>query len=175
MKRSLNLIVAVDLASCIGRSGPVPLVWKQKEDMKRFKKLTTGNTVIMGYNTFLSIGKPLPKRANIVVSSRHFDELSKRDDLLVAKSLEDAIAMGEIIGEELFLIGGGMLYNEAIKKDLVKNYRITIFEARLPNHEDSAYIEFPVFSEEWKKENVGGANIDENNEFYSVFADIRSV
>lgn len=173
--RVLNLIVALDLARCIGRSGPVPLVWKQKEDMKRFKKLTTGNTVIMGYNTFASIGKPLPKRANIVVSSRHFDELNQRDDLLVARNLEDAIAMGEIIGNELFLIGGGMLYNEAIKKDLVKNYRITIFETRLPDHKDNAYVEFPVFSKDWKKENIDGADIDEENEFYSVFADIRSV
>ena len=172
--RVLNLIVAVDLVRCIGRSGPVPLVWKQKEDMKRFKKLTTGNTVIMGYNTFMSMGKPLPNRANIVVSSQHFEELNARDDLLAARSLEDAIAMGEIIGKEQFLIGGAMLYNEAIKKDLVKNYRITIFETRLPDHKDNAYVNFPVFGKEWKKENVGGADVDEENEFYTVFADIRS-
>ena len=172
--RVLNLIVAVDLACCIGKSGPVPLVWKQKEDMKRFKKLTTGNTVIMGYNTFMSMGRPLPNRHNIVVTSRHFDELSSHKGIFVVKSLEEAIEKGQIIGEEQFLIGGGMLYNEAIKKDLVKNYQITIFETRLPYHEDNALIDFPVFGKEWKKENVGGADVDEENEFYTVFADIRS-
>lgn len=169
----LNLIVALDKNRCIGKSGPIPLVWKQKEDMKRFKQRTTGGVVIMGYNTFMSMGKPLPKRANIVVSANHSDELRKRADLLVATSLEEAIKMGKIIGLEMFLIGGGMLYNEAIKKDLVKQYCITIVETELPADAENSFVNLPTITKEWEKEILGDAGPDEENKFYSVFVDIR--
>ena len=169
----LNLIVAIDKNQCIGKTGAVPLIWKQKEDLTRFKNRTTGSVVIMGYNTFMSIGKPLPKRANIVVTSKHFDELNAKDGFLTAKSLEEAVKMGEIIGKEMFLIGGGMLYNEAIKKDLVKRYCITIVETILPEDAENSFVNLPTFTKEWEKEILGDSDPDEENEFYALFVDIR--
>jgi len=175
-QRILNLIVAVDLVQCIGKSGPHPIVWKQKEDMRRFRERTTGNVVIMGYNTFQSMGRPLPKRENIVVSRAHKEELLKRGDVIVVESLEEAIGLGATVfpQKELFLIGGGMLYNDAIKKDLVKCYCLTIFETCLPEHSDNSFVELPKFDSSWEKQMMGGADADEANEFYSVFVDIRS-
>ena len=85
----LTLVAAVAKNGVIGKGGGIP--WKIPEDMKRFKKLTSGHPVIMGRKTFESIGKPLPNRYNFVVSSKEIDNL----DLCVVSSLDEAI---EIIG-----------------------------------------------------------------------------
>lgn len=171
----LNLIIAVDTNRCIGKSGPVPLVWKQKEDMKRFKNLTTGNVVIMGANTFFSMGsKPLPNRTNIVVTKKNFAAISDIEGVDAVQSLDEAIEFAKEFGKEIFLIGGGMLYNEAIKRDLIKAYYITIFETQLPEDPTNSRVNFPVFYNNiWTREYLGDADADTKNEFYSVFVDIR--
>lgn len=176
MSQVLNLIVAVDTNTCIGKAGPVPLVWKQAEDMRRFKSRTTGNVVIMGYNTFTSIGRPLPNRINIVVTRRHLNEFDGKKNIIAAKSLESAILLAKSLGKgkEIFLIGGGMLYNEAIEKDLVKCFCITLIDTKLPEDPENVHVKFPVFhSDTWEKQNVDGTEPDDRNEFYAVYVDIR--
>ena len=174
MKRFLNLIVAVDENGCIGKSGPEPLMWKQRADMLRFKELTTGNVVIMGRNTFESLGKPLPNRVNIVITSRFKEDLLNRGDVIVADSLEEACAIVNTAfhDKKPFLIGGGMVYNEAIQKDLVRKFFITVVKTQI---DGDAFVKFPDFSDlgSWEHELLESIDADEHNQFKSVFMDIR--
>ena len=78
----INIIAAVSENGVIGQDGKLP--WQLKEDMKRFKALTWGNTVIMGANTYREIGKPLDGRFNIIVSSTLRVTGEKRCDCSVA-------------------------------------------------------------------------------------------
>lgn len=174
MKRFLNLIVAADVNGCIGKAGPEPLVWKQRADMLRFKELTSGNVVIMGRNTFESLGKPLPNRINIVITTRAKEGLLANDDVIVASSLEEACDWSKEFfpTKKPFLIGGGMVYNEAIQKDLVGKYYITVIKTKI---EGDAIVKFPDFSDLgiWEHELLEAVDADERNQFKSVFMDIR--
>ena len=103
----LSLIVAQNAKRVIGKDGQIP--WHVSEDLKHFKTLTLNHSVIMGKRTFLSIGKPLPQRRNIVVSST----LDPKEGILVCKSLEEALAL--CCNEaEVFVIGGARLYAESL-------------------------------------------------------------
>lgn len=109
----LNIIVAVSENGVIGKDGKIP--WNIPEDLKHFKEITTEHTVIMGRKTFESIGKPLPNRRNIVIS-RNPDY--KAEGVYVCESLDDALAttdwLNDFGGEEVFVIGGASLYQEAL-------------------------------------------------------------
>ena len=91
------------------------LIYKIPEDLKRFRKLTSGHTIIMGRKTFESIGRVLPNRINIVVTSNpnFFDE-----NVIVAHSLDEALRLAQLRDEdgETFIIGGGQIYQDAIKR-----------------------------------------------------------
>lgn len=111
----LSLIVAKTRNHVIGRDGDMP--WSLPEDLKRFRRLTSGCPVIMGRSTWDSLPrKPLPKRPNIIVS-RNPDFLA--DQAWVASNLEVAISMAESMAaqkqrENVFVIGGGTLYEAAL-------------------------------------------------------------
>jgi len=103
----LSIIVAIAKNNAIGKDNQ--LLWHISEDLKYFKRITSGHTVIMGWMTFHSIGKPLPKRKNIVISD--FPETI--EGVTVVPSL--AAALQEVAGnEEAFVIGGGITYREAM-------------------------------------------------------------
>lgn len=90
------------------------LIYKISEDLQRFKKITSGHIVIMGRKTFESIGKPLPNRINIVITR---NSAFYEDNVVVAHSLDEALRLAELKGEnEAFVIGGGQIYEEAIDK-----------------------------------------------------------
>lgn len=76
-----NIIVAVDFKNGIGKNNTIP--WKNSEDMKHFKNITTGTTIIMGRRTFESIGKPLPNRINIIVSSSEISNVNSVKSLFL--------------------------------------------------------------------------------------------
>jgi len=87
------------------------LLWHLPEDLKHFKEITSGHPVIMGLNTFKSIGRPLPNRTNIVLNFQPVDI----PGTIVCSSLEEAVRIaGEHDQEEIFIIGGGMVYKSAI-------------------------------------------------------------
>jgi len=111
----LSIIVAYDAVRGIGQGGQLP--WPNiKEDFKHFKRTTLNHPIIMGRKTWESLPlKPLPDRRNIVVS-RH---LPSQDAPHVCRSLEEALTEGMKYNEKVFLIGGGELYREALKKNLV--------------------------------------------------------
>lgn len=90
------------------------LIYKISEDLQRFKKITSGHIVIMGRKTFESIGKALPNRINIVITH---DPNFSTENIVVAHSLDEALRLAELKEEkEVFIIGGGIVYKEAIGK-----------------------------------------------------------
>ncbi len=107
--RELHAIVAATDSGAIGRGGGIP--WHLPEDLKRFKALTMGHTVIMGRATWESLPKrPLPGRRNIVITSQTEYETPGAEK---ASSVEEAIAKCET-GEKAYIIGGGRVYREAM-------------------------------------------------------------
>lgn len=110
MKFELNIIVAVAENGVIGGSNT--LLWHISEDLRRFKQLTTGHPVIMGRKTYLSIGRPLPNRRNIVISRQSDLQIEGCE---VFSSLEAAIEACRANGvEQAFVIGGGEVYRQAL-------------------------------------------------------------
>lgn len=108
---TINIIAAVSLNGAIGRDNA--LLWHLSGDMKFFRQTTTGHCVIMGRKTFESIGRPLPRRTNIVIS-RGEPELP--EGVLLAHSLENALEMVQHCGAtQCFIIGGGQIYAEAMR------------------------------------------------------------
>ena len=103
------IIVAISDNNAIGRDNQ--LLWHISEDLRFFKRTTLGSPVIMGRKTYESIGRPLPKRVNIVVS-RGFNT---GEEVAVAASLEDAFKVAEDTNlEKCFVIGGGQIYSQAL-------------------------------------------------------------
>lgn len=104
----MNIIVAMSRNRVIGKDKK--LLWHIPEDLKNFKKLTTGNTVIMGRKTFESIGKPLPNRQNIVISR----SMKPKAGVDICPTMEKALAKAESYGKEVFVIGGGEIYKQTL-------------------------------------------------------------
>ena len=104
----MNIIVAMTRDRVIGKDNK--LLWHLPEDLKNFKKLTLGNTVVMGRKTFESIGKALPNRHNIVVSK----SLKPTKGIDVCPTLERGIARAQAYGKEVFMIGGAQIYRQAL-------------------------------------------------------------
>jgi len=103
-----HLIVAMTQNRVIGNAGTIP--WKIKEDMKLFKEKTTGNTVLMGKNTWNSLPtefRPLPNRNNIIVST----SLEEQNGAIVCKTIEEGITEAKKLGKEIYCIGGGQIYS----------------------------------------------------------------
>lgn len=106
----ISIIVAIAENNVIGNNGKIP--WHSSEDLKHFKKLTTGHHILMGKSTFESMGKPLPNRTNIILSRDH--DL-KIEGATVFQDLGDAIRFAQERKEsELFIIGGQQIYEFAL-------------------------------------------------------------
>jgi len=103
----ISIIVAVSEDWGIGKDNE--LLWHISEDLKRFKRLTTGNTVVMGKKTWESLPRrPLPGRKNIVLTDNPLETI---ENSVTAYSIEDAIGKCEK-DEEIFIIGGGSIYRQ---------------------------------------------------------------
>ena len=108
MRPALALIVAVAANGVIGRDGKLP--WHLPEDLRHFRVLTTGHSIIMGRRTWQSLPRPLPDRQNIVVTRQ---SAFVADGALVVRSLTDALAAVQC-PEPAFCIGGGELFRAAM-------------------------------------------------------------
>ena len=115
----ITIIAAIGLNNELGKDND--LIWHLPADLKRFKKVTSGHAIIMGRNTFESIGKPLPNRRSIIITRNTSYEKEGCD---VVHSLEEAI---NLIKDQknAFIIGGAQIYKEAIEKQLVDQLDIT--------------------------------------------------
>jgi dihydrofolate reductase len=105
----LALVVAVAKNGVIGQGGALP--WHLPEDMKHFRALTTGHAIIMGRKTYESIGRPLPKRRNIVVSTQRDLHAPGCE---VAPDFPSAVALARTDDACPFVIGGAAIYAEAL-------------------------------------------------------------
>ena len=108
----INIIAAIAKNGVIGKDGKLPFLLC--EDMKRFKRLTMGGTVIMGANTYKEIGNPLSGRLNIILSSTL---KINEENAVVLSSLSQAIEYSKSIDgdKEIFICGGERVYAEAIE------------------------------------------------------------
>lgn len=133
------IIVAIADNNAIGKDNA--LLWHISEDLKFFRSTTVGCPVIMGRKTFESIGRPLPKRLNIIVSRKGYDA---PEGVVVVNSLEEAFAAASVISspssvmssevetypEKCFVIGGGQIYAQAmqIADEMVITHVHTVIE-----------------------------------------------
>ena len=134
----VTIIAAMSENRVIGRDGDLP--WRLPEDLKRFKRLTTGHHVIMGRKTFETLGRPLPNRTNIVITRR--PELADSSDILIAHSFEEALGLAGL-DVEPFVLGGGEIYTLALP--LADRLELTVVHATITG---DTY--FPEYDEsEW--------------------------
>ena len=155
----LSLIVAVAQNNAIGRNNG--LLWHISEDLKYFKNTTTGHPVVMGRKTYESIGKPLPGRRNIVLTSGQMDipaiKNPQTTSMEIVHSLDEIyeISKGE---EEFFVMGGGMLYNAVFGK---ADY---LYLTKIYATAEDADTFFPEVDEkEWEIVKEGEMLYDEEN------------
>ncbi|MFT4311189.1 MAG: dihydrofolate reductase [Candidatus Woesearchaeota archaeon] len=104
----IKIIVAMTSSRVIGNQGKIP--WHYSEDFLHFKKETEGSVVVMGRKTYESIGRPLPNRVNIVISSKLEDEKVE-----VARSFEEALEKAKKYDKDIFLIGGSLVYEKGLE------------------------------------------------------------
>ena len=113
----VKLIVCVDLMGNIGRNND--LLFHMKEDMGFFREQTSNNIVVMGYNTWLSLGeKELPNRKNIVLTNENIPNVTTSNDIFKV--------INEYKEEDMYIIGGAYVYNECLRLGLVDEILITI-------------------------------------------------
>lgn len=125
----LHIIVAIDRRGAIGRGGD--LLFYIKDDLRRFKALTMGNTLVMGRRTFESLPKGArPGRRNIVVSR---NAAYTAPGIEVAPTLEAALALAAAGPGDTFVIGGGQIYAQALAKADVLELTVVDAEAEAPD------------------------------------------
>jgi dihydrofolate reductase len=158
------IVVAVDRNNGIGADND--LLWQRDlpADLRHFKEITTGGTVIMGRKTYESIGRPLPGRENIVVSRSGFAV----DGVIGAKSLAEAYQ--KATRENVYIIGGGQIYDQALN-DMDKLY-ITQVDAEFPQ----ATVFFPrVDCMAWQETSREHYEADEKNKYDYDFVEFEPV
>ena len=116
----LSIIAVIGKKRELGKKND--LIWNIPSDLKRFREITKGHPVIMGRKTYESIGHPLPNRTNIIISSH--SEISSLD--LALKKAQESPG-----SEEIFVIGGGSVFAEAIRQ--ADRLYLTIVEATDPD------------------------------------------
>ncbi len=137
----------------IGKDGKLP--WYISEDLKRFKRLTTGHAVLMGRKTFESIverlGKPLPERRNIVLTSKSFAHYPEVETYPSIESALEAISSEK----KIFVIGGERVFKETLQ--MADGLELTIVEgdyegdAFFPEYEEIITKQFQIFYKEKKE------------------------
>ncbi len=120
----VTIVVAMGKNREIGKENQ--LLWHLPKDLKHFKDITSGHPVIMGRKTYESIGKPLPNRTNIVISRKNdwFEE-----GVLIVGSIKEALKFAQKIDENVFIIGGGNIYEQTM--DFTNRIEVTLVDAEL--------------------------------------------
>lgn len=159
----ITIIAAIAKNNALGKDND--LIWHLPADLKRFKKITSGHHILMGRNTFESIGKPLPNRTTIIITrnNSYF-----KDGCLIANSLEEALDLAKE-DEDIYIIGGAQIYKYAIENNLVDALDIT-----LVHHEFEADAFFPEIDLKiWKQVSREDFIADEKNKFNYSFVSYR--
>ena len=130
----LSMIAAVGKGNELGKNNE--LIWNIPNDLKFFKEKTIGKTVVMGANTFYSIGKPLPKRTNIVITHQNIDKV------LIYRSIREFLIDYKNKTEEVFIIGGASIYKEFI------DYASKLYLTEIDASDKEADTYFPEFNKQ---------------------------
>lgn len=170
----ISAIVAKDKNSLIGVDLKMP--WHLPNDLKFFKEKTLNHPIIMGHNSFKSIGcKPLPFRPHVVVSS---DPKLYYTNVVTITTIEDAIGVARTFDNdycdtsEIFICGGGEIYKFCLENELIDQIYITEIETTVDISKfdkNSKFVKFPELDDSWKSEIIGGHYCDERNEYNMVF------
>jgi dihydrofolate reductase len=160
--RKITIIAAMARNRAIGLNGDMP--WHLPGELKHFKETTMGKPIVMGRKTWESIGRPLPGRQNIVVTSNRSLRARGCD---VVGSLDEAVRMAG--GEEVMIIGGGQLYTQA----LAVSDRMIL---TLVDCEPEADTWFPEWqSNDWRRISLRSESADEQNPYnYQVLEWVRN-
>jgi dihydrofolate reductase len=161
----ITVIAAIAKNNALGKDND--LIWHLPADLKRFKKVTTGHYILMGRNTYESIGKPLPNRTTIIITR---NKSYFKEGCLIANSLEEAIEMAKAEAQ-IFIIGGAQIYTETIAKDLAEQLDITLVHN---NFEADVY--FPnIDTKIWKEVARQDFKADEKNEHDYSFISYQKI
>ncbi|GIW30312.1 MAG: dihydrofolate reductase [Meiothermus sp.] len=159
MARKIAFVVAMDQNRAIGRAGALP--WHLPDDLKRFRALTLGKTVLMGRKTFESIGRPLPKRRNVVLTR---DPAFTAEGVEVVHTLEDALRLDD----ELMVIGGGEIYSLFLP--LATHLHLTLVETLIPD----ADTFFPPWNQAgWRETYREHHPADERHQWAFTYLDLE--
>lgn len=157
---TLSLIVATSLNHAIGKDNQ--LLWHLPADLKFFKTTTMGCPVVMGRKTFQSIGRTLPGRKNVVITRDKSFNADNQFDILVVSSLDEALV--KLHSEsEVFIIGGGEIYNQAL--DSVDNIYLTLVNTVIEADVFFPEIDKNKFELVWEEKQLA----DEKNKFDYTF------
>lgn len=140
----ISMICAVGKNLAIGRDNK--LIWALPNDLKHFRNITAGHTVIMGDRTFESIGRPLPNRKNIVVT---LQENYQAPGCVVRNSLEEVLSEYKSNKEEVFIIGGATIYKLSLPY-ADKLYLTLVDDA--PEDADAFFPDYVEFTKEISRE-----------------------
>ncbi len=159
----LSIIVAVAENGVIGHNNQ--LIWHLPEDLKMFKRLTSGHPIIMGRKTFESIGKPLPNRTSIIITKNPDFQI---EGCITVHSLEEAIeAANEIEENEAFIIGGAEIYRLALP------FADTIYLTEV-HHTFEGDTFFPAIDKDiWEEVNRTDHDIDEKHLYKYSFVELE--
>ena len=162
MPQHITIVVAIASNYAIGKNNQ--LLWHLPKDLRHFKDTTAGGTVIMGRKTFDSVGKPLPKRRNIVITRQHIEI----EGCEVVASIEEAIALCKT-EDEVFIVGGAEIYRQAMR--LVNRIYLTIV-----HHSFDADTFFPEIDyKDWKETAREDHETDEKHAFSYSFITLERV
>jgi len=155
----INIIVSVSNNWVIGKDNK--LLWRLSSDLKRFKDLTINKPIIMGQRTFESLPKgALPNRTNIVLTD---DPNFSAPNVIVAYSIPKSLEIAKLSGDEVFIIGGGMIYKQFL------DYADSIYLTEV-NVEIEGDTIFPKLEEnKWKLISEEFKSKDDKNEYNHIY------
>ena len=156
----LSLIVAMDEEGGIGRDNRIP--WHLSADLRRFKQITMGHCIIMGRRTYESIGRSLPGRTSIVITSQN--NYQTEADVIQVDSLEAALQAAKRLGEiEAFIVGGGEIFQQSLP------LADRIYLTRVHTHIRADTFFPSIWAEEWLTSEERFLPADEKNQYPSTF------
>lgn len=155
--KMIKIVVAVSKNNVIGKDNK--LLWRQSEDLKRFKSLTLGQKVVMGRKTYESIGKPLPGRDNYVITK----SIDKIEGCNILGTLEEVNSLEG----DIFIIGGGEIYNKFIK--IADEIYLTIIDCEV---EGDTFFNLDL--NDWNEISSESLYKDDKNEYNYTFKKLKN-
>ena len=151
---TVTLVAAVARNGVIGADGGIP--WHLPGEQRRFKELTLGHALVMGRLTYESIGRPLPGRTTVVVT-RTAGWRAGDDGVLVASGVPEALALAATVDEEVFVVGGSRVYEEALP--LADRLELTWVDAEPEGDARFPAVDWDAWREVAREEHEGWAAV----------------